>query len=384
MKRIHEFEALRGLLALWVVVGHVIKHSGYDVAALRYFSLLAQPGYPVDVFIILSGFVIFNLLDGGHDSYGSFIIRRFFRLFPLFFVVLVVSALSASFVLSNLNDMPWKNSYIAGTAAIAAATIEYLPWQIAAHMTMLHGLLPDSVLPYSEYAVVGQAWSISVEWQFYLVAPLLLSLLRRWPAILSIIMIGIIFVHSRYWLGEGFAINQAAYFVIGIVCYFIYKHRRQLRLNPSVIWLAATISATLVSYFSTHVVSLCLWILFFASVLQADLGRPTAISTLCRARAAQFLGRISYSIYLCHFLVLIATSAVILRTVTYGGRLMHVCVLLPATLVLTIAVSSIAFLLIERPGMSLGRRLADKLSAERDVQSSFSRHRVSDTKQPND
>ena len=34
MRRIPEFEALRGLLALWVVVGHAIKHAGFTDAQL--------------------------------------------------------------------------------------------------------------------------------------------------------------------------------------------------------------------------------------------------------------------------------------------------------------------------------------------------------------
>ena len=41
--RIHEFEALRGALALWVLVGHVFKHSGYTPDALRPLPLLADP-----------------------------------------------------------------------------------------------------------------------------------------------------------------------------------------------------------------------------------------------------------------------------------------------------------------------------------------------------
>lgn len=49
------------------------------------------PGYAVDVFIILSGFVIFYLLDHQHLSYRVFICRRFFRLAPLFFLVVLIA-----------------------------------------------------------------------------------------------------------------------------------------------------------------------------------------------------------------------------------------------------------------------------------------------------
>ncbi|MST94839.1 MAG: acyltransferase, partial [Pedosphaera sp.] len=47
-----------------------------------------RAGMAVDIFLILSGFVIFNLLDRG-ETYGVFITRRFFRLFPAFLLSLV-------------------------------------------------------------------------------------------------------------------------------------------------------------------------------------------------------------------------------------------------------------------------------------------------------
>src|SRR5580698_7425705 len=80
MKRVHEFEALRGFLALWVVIGHCFRDTGYMPKDLGHFGLLADPGFAVDVFIALSGFVIFDLVETKHEGYGPFITRRFFRI----------------------------------------------------------------------------------------------------------------------------------------------------------------------------------------------------------------------------------------------------------------------------------------------------------------
>ena len=43
MKRIPEFEALRGLLALWVLIGHAVRHSVYESIDRRSFDVNAMP-----------------------------------------------------------------------------------------------------------------------------------------------------------------------------------------------------------------------------------------------------------------------------------------------------------------------------------------------------
>ena len=47
------------------------------------------------------------------------------------------------------------------------------PAEIAAHLTMAHGLFPNGVLPNVCFSFLGAAWSLSTEWQFYVLALLL-------------------------------------------------------------------------------------------------------------------------------------------------------------------------------------------------------------------
>ena len=85
--KITELEGLRGMLAWWVVASHLLYFSGfYDGKAGGVIGLLTRGHEAVDGFVILSGFVIFLLLDRGRDRYGVFIFRRFFRLFPVFLI----------------------------------------------------------------------------------------------------------------------------------------------------------------------------------------------------------------------------------------------------------------------------------------------------------
>ncbi|HEY4123182.1 MAG TPA: acyltransferase [Rhizomicrobium sp.] len=358
MKRIHEFEALRGLLALWVVVGHVLKHSGYMVAGLGPLGLLAQPGLPVDIFIILSGFVIFNLIDHKHEGYAPFIVRRFFRLYPVYLAAIVVGALFSATYTGWLQSFPWRTPFTEGTLAIVRDTNATLIPQLLTHLTMLHGLVPSSILPSSTYAIIGQAWSISVEWQFYLVAPLLFFALRNRPLVMIAIIAAIIVLHSRYWLGQGFAINQAGYFLVGIVCYFGYKNSDRLRLDAVHIWLGVAVAAMALVYFSTRPFSLVLWFVFLGAALLGKQGSANPITALCNLGPMQTLGRVSYSIYLCHIFVMTAVSLAILHLLDHPTQLQHMILLMAFTIPLTIGLSLLTFRFIEKPGMVLGQRLA--------------------------
>jgi peptidoglycan/LPS O-acetylase OafA/YrhL len=90
---------LRAYLALWVLVDHVLWVAGYwqdTVAGLPTMyatiaRLMVSGSYAVDLFIIISGFVIMHLLDKQGEPYLQFIVRRFFRLFPVFIVLFVIA-----------------------------------------------------------------------------------------------------------------------------------------------------------------------------------------------------------------------------------------------------------------------------------------------------
>src|SRR4051794_2164034 len=99
MYRIRSLEAVRGILAVWVVVGHVLRSTGFTPSDLGILGVLASPGYAVDIFIILSGFVIFFLLDSKPVGWALFIYQRFMRIAPMYFVALLVSAITLNWTI---------------------------------------------------------------------------------------------------------------------------------------------------------------------------------------------------------------------------------------------------------------------------------------------
>jgi peptidoglycan/LPS O-acetylase OafA/YrhL len=119
-----EFCGLRGLLALWVFAYHTVAIAGVWDRLPAIVGTRLDGAKAVDVFIILSGFVITSLLMQERESFGVFITRRFLRLWPVFII-----CIAAALGLQAVGLMP-----IRGEPLLA---------HILVHTTMLHGAVPQ-------------------------------------------------------------------------------------------------------------------------------------------------------------------------------------------------------------------------------------------------
>jgi peptidoglycan/LPS O-acetylase OafA/YrhL len=75
---------------------------------------------------------------------------------------------------------------------------------------------------------------------------------------------------------------------------------------------------------------------------------------------AQFAGRISYSLYLCHMLLLYVVQHIVLRVAPELSRLGHCILLVALTCVLAVPASAFLFRYVEEPATRLGRALRDR------------------------
>ena len=90
-----ELEVVRGLMSWWVVVGHVLAFAGFQENNVPSVTAVVMHGaYAVNVFMMMSGFVIANLLADKNESYNVFLARRFLRIYPVFLVALAVAILA--------------------------------------------------------------------------------------------------------------------------------------------------------------------------------------------------------------------------------------------------------------------------------------------------
>lgn len=158
-------DGVRGLAILMVMIGHFIvvgKHLDYKVDGQRFFT----SGYlGVDLFFVLSGFLITGILidaKGTPGYFKVFYIRRALRIFPLYYGLLALGWLSVIFitpgdkqVLTGHNLMAWY-------------------WLYASNIGMA---VKGGWLASPTWLGLGHFWSLAVEEQFYLVWPLIVMLL---------------------------------------------------------------------------------------------------------------------------------------------------------------------------------------------------------------
>lgn len=175
--RIPELDGLRGIAIGLVLLYHFFDfHPGpnhHPIGIARnvfvYFERLNDLGWTgVDLFFILSGFLIGGILLDNCASpryFKAFYLRRFFRIIPIYYVLIVsyfaVIAVSGNFLTAQFGDRSITRHY-----------------QIFSLFLFLQNYW---FFRYPPIAVVwfGPTWSLAVEEQFYLVAPLIMRLLSK-------------------------------------------------------------------------------------------------------------------------------------------------------------------------------------------------------------
>lgn len=342
-----DIQALRAIAVLAVVVNHFWPNA-------------LTGGYVgVDVFFVISGFLITSHLDReivrtGRLRLGQFYARRVRRLLPAALLVLGVSIVAAYFLL------PYPRWTANAWESFAAASY-WENWRLAAKSVNYSAQNEAASL-------VQHYWSLSVEEQFYLFWPLLLIGLftigrRRWVlvgvALLGAVSLGLSIYYTidspsaayfitpvRVWefaIGAGVALAAAkltlprvaaetaafAGLAMIIATAFVYDHHTAF---PGYLALIPTIGTGLV----------------IVSGLRPGRQWHTAVTA---SRPVQFVGNISYSLYLWHWpVVLLAPFA--LSGLLDKGELTTPWLL--GLLVLAMALAWLSKVLVEDRGLSWG------------------------------
>lgn len=371
-----ELDGLRGLLAVCVALSHIVLWCGFAEPPVggrgaRLYGSFIYAQWTVEVFFILSGFAISYLIHTQQPTFTRFMIGRFFRIYPVYLFCAVLGLAALNITPFVLETATWRETSYFSDVRTLLLNEQSAPWQHwLAHLTLLNGALPKDVLPGAAATVLVPAWSISVEWQFYLCALLLARFVRSALGILAlggIAWLGV--VSGQAWINPmpAFLPLVLPLFLIGIGSYHLYATfvavgaRRSRRYTVIV---AAALAATLLLRW--HTLALVIWIAAFGSLFlerSSWFARP-----LCALRATlaypffQFLGRISYPLYLVHWPLLIALLALLLYfkpAMLFSEALTW---LLLAGLPLMIGAAYLLHRVIEAPFMRLGKRLSSSRS----------------------
>ena len=283
-----------------IAVGIVLAAHG----GVTYFR---SGGVGVDIFFVLSGFLITNILSAewarsGSISFRNFYARRFLRLAPALLLTCVVTALG----------MLWFEGRFPGKE-IALAMTYTANWALALYNYNLTWL--------------NHCWSLSIEEQFYLIWPMLIVLLERnvrsplqkggllvmGGAALAIYRASRVGIYTDERINFGLDTRMDALMAGAALAYFFQCFPgRQLPVGASKILGRVVAPLMMIALFA--VPNIVTWyspwmgrigyvlVAGAAALIVSDLvvGRHSVLAPLLAKRPMLFIGRISYGLYLFH------------------------------------------------------------------------------------
>jgi peptidoglycan/LPS O-acetylase OafA/YrhL len=324
-------QALRGLAALWVVLFHLEKGGAITGLTARLptwvsYSIFGYGSAGVAVFFVLSGFVIAHSLSAKKmtaPELGRFALRRSIRLDPPYWAS-IAFAVAVGALLSIAHDAP---------------PVMPSGGQLVAHLLYVQELLrvPEVQIVY---------WTLTYEIQFYLVfaASMLLGRRAFWGLYLLALLTAF---EGREWAVHGLFVNLWHGFFMGVLAY--RAGYSKARAWPLFVLAAVTVIFRKpdAGVFAVPCVGAAL--LLFAAARLGKLG------TALKSRPWQWLGAISYSLYLVHVPTLGLLTGAWQR---FAGRGL-VQDSLAAVLLLTTCLLGAATLywIVERPSHKLAKQL---------------------------
>jgi peptidoglycan/LPS O-acetylase OafA/YrhL len=359
----------------WVVVfAHLAKFS--DVYNHGLGALIDKLGTPsVLIFAIVSGFVITHAIIERPEPYRSYLTRRFMRIFPLFAVTSAIGYFACDVQVFTLAHVAYSRNpdfdFVPVVEGIASSDHQNFWLNVLAHLTMLHGAINDGLLPFSAYAFNMPAWSISLEWQFYVIAPFILMIVMRRklliPAAVVLAVIEAAFRASLFghFYQPSFLPAAATYFAIGIACRLIYpvvagSTRYQIGISASIIIMLIPIS-------NGPIAPVLVWILVYLGLIVGreeglDFSYAQVHRRLWENPLILYFGSRSYSIYLSHMLTITLCHFIWMKLKPMAGPMETFVALSTMTVPVTMAVAELLYRSVERPGVALGSRIAKWLN----------------------
>jgi peptidoglycan/LPS O-acetylase OafA/YrhL len=343
-RRIPEFDGLRGIAVLLVVLGHYCSGIIQGVSFFSYASMA------VDIFFVLSGFLIGGiLLDGcGEDDFlMRFIRRRCARIMPLFIIVVA----SVFTIQTFIQGAPWAYRLF---PAWTYVTFTMNIW------SAYHASEPAPIL--------GPPWSLCVEEQFYLLMPFLAMCMPRktlaW--LLGLLCLGAIaFRYLNRSNIEAIELLLPARFDslgIGVGVALLQRsadlspYRKWLKAVPLAI-LAIYVPAILFSHAREFLLAHTAFALLTASYMVVVLNRP-ATGNFLRAGWLRFLAKISYGLYLIHEPVNVLLTGMFLGKSVYAPGLDRFWVVL-LSLCLSVGLAMLSRRYLEEPILRWEARTRD-------------------------
>lgn len=366
---------LRAFAALAVVVYHIRRaltpsYTGEDPSVDPDWLLAIDFGdFGVLLFFVLSGATLYlNHQDFDKSNRLSFFFtKRFFRVWPAFVCSLGIYLIFNP-IFANLYSIPTQGFWVE-----AHIDNSYTFSEIISYLTFTFNITG----PYGKFNAVY--WSLPIEFQYYLLFPLLILSLRyvkvMGPLIFAALIYGLLHTPVRELIDNAWTLMLAYTFCVGVWLGYLYKHvLPNFRINPIAgIALSCLILVTL-SVLNQSYDNLPSWVqklpiigiktnmfgimacILVSVVLFTDFQKlkPNRFTS-----GLEFLGEISYSIYLYHSLFICLSVVVLLQLgiTSYWLKLMSFFVI---TGLGTLLISWLSYIGVEKPSIKFARKITGK------------------------
>jgi peptidoglycan/LPS O-acetylase OafA/YrhL len=363
-RRLECLDGVRGLLAVYVMLAHMAPLAWVPAWLAWLPGLFSHGGAAVDVFFVLSGLVILRSLDAFSHQARPFLIARAARIFPVFFPVFVF-AVALQPLDPGFGAMPWIGPNSPARDIFASGWPATAWTDILAHLAMAHGLFPDAILPHAWVSFLGAAWSLSTEWQFYLLALLLAPrVAKKFRLAWIFLALGAAGLAWAVWAPDGwtfsraFLPNKAQYFALGMASAVVVA-RGRAALPGYLAVLAATLLLSAAQGGMTggpgKLAAPLVWTLF----LLTELGGLPPLAAILRSPVLLALGAISYPLYLVNEPVQKLLGAG-LAALAGGDAILFTVLWIPGAIALPVAAAWWLHARVEKPALRWGRALASR------------------------
>ncbi|EEM96241.1 acyltransferase family protein [Bacillus thuringiensis] len=310
-KRIKELDSIRGLAALTVVFGHFCLMLPSLPNSIKFSPLrfLWAGGEAVIVFYVLSGFVLSMALYHSKTNYWGYLIKRFVRIYiPYYFwiiVTFVLFILFSSYEVVGLRD--WFYDRWQGSIT---------KLDILNHFVLLNNFFTENYNPV--------IWSLAQEMRISIVFPLLFLLFYKlnWKKTIlfalcfSLISVFLNMLHigkaEGFYNGYADTLHFTSMFIVGMLLFkykekLIYSYRNMKKIKKGfliALGIILYLYSILIYGFSRNDTTFLLkdWgVVMGVSIFIIMAMSNLKVKAFLNKSVFVYLGEISYSIYLCHF-----------------------------------------------------------------------------------
>ena len=321
-------QCMRGIAALLVLSCHIGSIQALYMG-MRFFPEFGKNG--VDLFFVISGFVMAYISRdkwGKASALAPFMFKRIFRIYPVYweFTAVIIGIMLLKPAMMNMGD--------------------------AAQVSIIKSLL---LWPQATDPLLGAGWTLVFEMYFYLLFCIAFLVPRKWVPVAFMSWAGVLLlvritgIGSSHSSGGIWLITSPLAFEFMVGCALAYLYLRNVKVNPLALSIAAVVWCVTVNIYcdtqlpAWHVIG---WGVPSALLLYAAIMLEAA-KPLSMPKWLQSVGDVSYSLYLCHSLIISALGKLWLHLPVQG--MLSNMLFVAASIALPLTVSFLNYRYFELP-----------------------------------